>query len=988
MDPCTPHNLSASVNCDMRIVSLSWDGRNGTNVYMVSAEAANRTTSLTTNGTTAHFSDLSCGQNYSLIVAPHSQYCPGTTGTPASIQTWPCPPVRISTRQDCLSALVEVAWEASNGSDFYTATIQTGDGISNVCMSDSNQCSVPGLICGRNFSVTVTASNQQCKINSSESTSLQSVPCAPTNISTVTNGTTNTALVSWSPSLGAVRYTVTAQSNLNNVSCQTSEVTCNLDTLTCGNSYSVQVVAMDDNCSSIPSQAQMVTTAPCPPQNVSVNVSCPSNDISISWNTTGAADHFLVSVIPDNGGASESCNTTNTACSIRNVTCGHTFSVHVTSVRGSSHSQHSQTISIQSAPCQPPGITGRLDCVTNSAWISWDAAAGADSYFVTAVGAEGSRANCSTSSNTTCEVEDLACGVLYNFSVVAKNSNCESQSSETITLETAPCSLSGVTAVSQCHNSTILVLWDVMEGGEGNTVYSATAEARDRTYLSCNITGTSCYLYGAQCDSRYSIIVSALSDQCSNLRSPPYRISMEPCPPTNVAAHTSCEEDSALVSWSPSPVAETYHVVAVGEDGHNRTCNSTSTNCTLSQLLCEQKYTVFVTASHENCTSQASNNLTITTGPCQPNGLSVEYHCHNQSVLLSWTRRENAVVYYGYAQNGNGSKLLCQSTSTTCTIHGLDCGAAYNFSVQASDGVCNSSFSQPLLKTTIPCPPDTVELQLLPMQMEIQVLRFEWMEVNCNNTQYLLKLTGSLLGDSQAQFDLSSYWTSTTYYEIPLPCGSSYTATVESRNAAGTSDPSVALTGNTAPCPPTEVVFSGNSTSATVSWNTSVFATTYTVYDNSVTPRQQLCSTASFSCSLFNVASTNLVMTASNAAGESEATNVTIAARLQRKRRDLTKQTLHNEAHSTLTVNVTRVTSTFIYLEWFPADEDATYTVIIKKQDGPMAETEPRKLTVIGSKIFVMDLSPKSAYCLSVSTGVEPESELVCVQTASESHSH
>lgn len=86
----------------------------------------------------------------------------------------PCPPVRISTRQDCLSAIVEVSWEASNGSDFYTATIQTGDGIANVCMSDSNQCSVPGLICGRNFSVTVTASNQQCKINSSESSSLQS----------------------------------------------------------------------------------------------------------------------------------------------------------------------------------------------------------------------------------------------------------------------------------------------------------------------------------------------------------------------------------------------------------------------------------------------------------------------------------------------------------------------------------------------------------------------------------------------------------------------------------------------------------------------------------------------------------------------------------------------------------------------------------------------------------------------------------------------
>lgn len=93
-------------------------------------------------------------------------------------------------------------------------------------------------------------------------------------------------------------------------------------------------------------------------------------------------------------------------------------------------------------------------------------------------------------------------------------------------LFSAPCALAGVTAVSRCHNSTILVMWDLMEGGEGNTVYLATAEARDHTYLSCNITGTSCYLYGAQCDSRYSIIVSASSDQCSSLRSPPYRISM------------------------------------------------------------------------------------------------------------------------------------------------------------------------------------------------------------------------------------------------------------------------------------------------------------------------------------------------------------------------------------------------------------------------------------------------------------------------------
>ena len=76
--------------------------------------------------------------------------------------------------QDCLSSIVMVTWQPSNGTDYYTATMQTDSGISNVCMSDSDKCSVPGLNCGHNFSVSVTASNQQCNVTSSLTTSLQS----------------------------------------------------------------------------------------------------------------------------------------------------------------------------------------------------------------------------------------------------------------------------------------------------------------------------------------------------------------------------------------------------------------------------------------------------------------------------------------------------------------------------------------------------------------------------------------------------------------------------------------------------------------------------------------------------------------------------------------------------------------------------------------------------------------------------------------------
>ena len=65
----------------------------------------------------------------------------------------------------------------------------------------------------------------------------------------------NTALVSWSASRGAVRYSVTAHSSHGNVSCRASDPSCRLDNLLCGNRYTVQVVAMDDNCSSIQSEA-------------------------------------------------------------------------------------------------------------------------------------------------------------------------------------------------------------------------------------------------------------------------------------------------------------------------------------------------------------------------------------------------------------------------------------------------------------------------------------------------------------------------------------------------------------------------------------------------------------------------------------------------------------------------------------------------------------------------------------------------------------
>ncbi|CAI5641408.1 unnamed protein product [Oreochromis niloticus] len=986
MDPCAPQNLSATVNCDMKVVPLSWDASNGAKMYTVSAEAGNKSVSLNTNMTTASFTGFTCGQNYSIKITPHSRHCPGNSSASVSVLTWPCKPMGVSASQDCLTSIAVVTWQPSNGSDVYTATMQTDTGVSEMCMSDTNQCSFPGLMCGHNFSVSVTASNQQCNVTSGPATSLQSVPCLPTDVSVVMDCANNTAVVSWAASQGAVKYSVMAHSaHVNNDSCQTSGLSCNLNNLTCGSLYTVQVVAMGDSCSSVPSWPLKFNSIPCPPQNVSAQVSCSSNTLTVSWDAIGDADHFLVSLAAENG-ESELCNTTNTVCFSSNATCGKTFTVQVTSVREHCRSVHSQTQSIQSAPCQPQGINGSVDCVTNSAWISWLDAPGADSYTVSgvAVGRNDYRANCTTSTNTTCEMKDLACGVLYNFSVSAKNSECESQPSAPISLETAPCSLSAITAVPQCHNSSILVVWDLMEASKRNTVYTATAEASDYTLLTCNNTGTSCSLQEAQCGLHYTIIVAASSDTCSSMRSPPSRVSMEPCPPTDVRVNAACEHHRAVVSWTPSPVAETYHVVAEAADGHTHTCNTSSTNCSLSELHCDEQYTVFVTAGHENCSSKASQNITLNTGPCQPTGLSVTYQCSNQSAMLTWTPSGPAKDYYGCAQAGNGDMLYCHSTNPSCVINRLDCGTVYNFSVQASDGTCNSSFSDPVQIEAVPCPPAIAEVQLFPVQEEIQVMRFSWTQITCGDTEYMLTLTGSLLGDSQALFELSSYWTNVTYFEFPLPCSSNYSATMKSRNAAGMSDTSMPVYGTTAPCPPSGVVYTGNSSFATVSWNASVFAVNYTVYDNSITPKVQLCSTARLSCSLSNIASSDLAITASNAAGESEATNVTKMVTHARRRRDLQEQMSLNGSISAPVLDVTHTTSTVISITWSKVEGASYYSLLVIKQS---RSHEHQQLTVYGESVMLTDMRPNATYCISVLAiyrdASGPESEPICVQTDS-----
>ncbi|XP_051554352.1 fibronectin-like [Myxocyprinus asiaticus] len=868
-EQCVPGHVQGSVDCASGNVSISWDQSVGAVSYMAVAQGNGGYASVChSTETPCVFSDLLCGLNYSIAVSASGETCSTAPSQPVVLSAVSCKPQNVSAQLSCDTNAAIVTWEPSDNVVHHTVQAVGTDGHRINCTSSGYSCTLLSLHCGQNYNLIVTALDGICD-NSNTHLVLQSAPCAPSSVQTfllcdIHNG--SVVFLSWQHANEVESYMAVGVSNDgHSSSCNTSTTYCALQGLQCGQIYNVSVLSLGYGCGSVKSAVSQVQTAPCPPQNVDIQMQCELGSVVVSWSQAEDASQFRVELESHSTGVISSCNSNSTQCSITHLPCGESFNLSVVALRGNCQSQPSSGLNISSAPCAPQGVNGTLDCVTNSAWVSWDVDKGAESYTVLAIGDDGQNSNCSTT-NSTCNVPDLGCGKSYTFHVTASIAACLSPPSNTFNLETAPCALSSIVVVAECRSHVILVQWQRAQ--IGNSLYIATAEGQDRSLLSCNSATSSCKLTDVQCGMEYTIIVAASSNQCSGLRSPPYKISTAPCQPMAVEVHTDCQSKAALVSWEPSYVAQSYLLTAVGKDGNVITCNTSNSTCMLTDLRCSNTYNLSVSASNENCTSLPSPNVTFHTLPCTPNNLTLRVHCGNSSASLSWAASTGAVAYVGIAQSGNATTVYCQSTNTSCTLQGLVCGTVYNFTVQASDGICNSSFSEPLTDGADLCPPGGLRAIPHTVVNDTQIMRASWSAVDCPDSEYLLELRGRILDITQALFDVASYWTSRTFFEIPLPCGSSYSATVRAQNSASSSVPSAAVSGTTVPCAPQNVTFSASL--SVVTWNQSVFATNYTVYLVTSSSRTKLCMTPQLHCSLTNISSGHIVATASNSAGESE----------------------------------------------------------------------------------------------------------------------
>lgn len=88
-----------------------------------------------------------------------------------------------------------------------------------------------------------------------------------------------------------------------------------------------------------------------------------------------------------------------------------------------------------SVPCNPTNVQASLQCLSNSAAVTWERASGAVLYQAVGTTDGGHQAMCNNS-QTHCDLSGLQCGQTYNVTVVSKDDTCSSVDSDTAHVRT------------------------------------------------------------------------------------------------------------------------------------------------------------------------------------------------------------------------------------------------------------------------------------------------------------------------------------------------------------------------------------------------------------------------------------------------------------------------------------------------------------------------------------------------------------------------
>ncbi|XP_029473496.1 fibronectin type III domain-containing protein 7-like [Rhinatrema bivittatum] len=407
-----------------------------------------------------------------------------------------------------------ISWKGSTGATSYTATAMNPQGHVVFCSSSNTSCEITGLQCERTYAVNVLAKTDSCTSTVNETLALETVPCAPENVTAVRDCYINTVTLYWNPALGAIEYTSMAFTpDGGKEECFSHDTVCYFINLQCGTEYKMSVYAFNGKKNSSSSQPIKIKTAPCDPQDVQTVSDCGDNTLTITWMEALGALSYIATV-QGSSGSIYNCTSFRPSCAIAGVHCGESLSVYVIAFDDDCPSGRSLSAEATTAPCTPHKVLAVVDCNSATTHVQWERSDGAIQYMVAAEASDGSQYSCE-SFDQRCLLTDLPCGLLYSVSVTAMNDKCNSNASSVVEFQTVPCSIENIRGDLDCDHNNLQATW---QEGLGNLTYTAVVEENGSPVASCLTQNNYCEISSINCGRLYVLSVTANSGQCSSLR--------------------------------------------------------------------------------------------------------------------------------------------------------------------------------------------------------------------------------------------------------------------------------------------------------------------------------------------------------------------------------------------------------------------------------------------------------------------------------------
>ncbi|XP_076425714.1 receptor-type tyrosine-protein phosphatase H [Peromyscus maniculatus bairdii] len=457
------------------------------------------------------------------------------------------------------------------------------------------------------------------------------------------------------------------------------------------------------------------STAPNPVRNLRVEAQ-DSSSISLTSDVpegSSPSQNIIYWVqCTDDGGQSETLNTTNTRVTVDGL---HPASSYVCSVWVERDGVSSSKVNVSHSTAPNPVRNLRVEAQDNSSIsLTWDvpetncSSSSQDLTYWVQCTEDGGQNEPRNTADTRVTVDGLHPASSYECSVWVERDGVSS-SKVTLNQSTAPNPVRNLRVEAQ-DNSSISLTWDVPEN-------SCSSPSQDLTYSAqCtddggqskpqNTTDTRVTMDGLRPASSYECSVWVERDGISSSKVTVSH-STAPNPVINLFC-VSQTNNSITWSWEPPQDPDlqgyTYRVQCTGERDKNETRSITNTSITFEELEAGTVYNFSVWAQ-KNGISSSPETLSNSTVPNTVMSLRI-LNQTNSSITLSWTApvgpRDPSYTYWISCFPEDKTTTRVEDTlQTTVTLETLEPGSLYNFTVWAERNLV-SGYSSHLLWATAP----------------------------------------------------------------------------------------------------------------------------------------------------------------------------------------------------------------------------------------------------------------------------------------------